>query len=131
MTPKNHIRLFVFVSIAWGLFWVCGLPEYYQQYSTLFMVIFDLIILPPIFFLVFRSVKTSNPANIFRNYFWWAFYISVPLFVYDLLYCGFYLGNGLNFLSKYWYITVYYIIPWLIFLPAGWMLQKHYETVRS
>ena len=131
MRLKNHIRLFILVSIAWGLFWVAGLPEYYQQYSTIFMVLFDLIILPPICFLVFRSVKKSKPANTLRNYFWWAFYISVPLFVYDLLYCGLYLENGLNFLAKYWYISVYYILPWVIFLPVGWILQKHYKTVQE
>lgn len=131
MKPKNHIRLFILVSIAWGLFWVGGFPEYYQQYSTVFMVLFDLIILPPICFLVFRSVKKSKPGNTMRNYFWWAFYISVPLFIYDLLYCGLYLGNGINFLVKYWYISIYYILPWIIFLPMGWFLQKHYKSVQN
>ena len=51
MRPENHIRLFILVSVAWGLFWVGGLPEYYQQYSTVFMVLFDLIILPMGWFL--------------------------------------------------------------------------------
>ena len=127
MKLNNHIRLFTLVTIAWILFWAAGLPDYYQQYSTRFMVIFDIVILPPICFLVFRSVTRSNPANTFRNFFWWAFYISVPLFVYDLLYCGLYLRHGLGFLATYWYITVYYILPWLIFLPAGWILQGRYR----
>lgn len=131
MRPKNHIRLLVLVSIVWVLFWVGGLRNYYQQYSSTFMVLFDLIIFPPICFLVYRSVKNSKPENTLRNYCWWAFYISVPLFFYDLLYCGLYLGSGINFLAKYWYITVYYILPWVIFPPVGWILQKRYKLVQS
>jgi hypothetical protein len=131
MRSKNHIRLLTLVSIARGLFWIGGLPEYYQQYSASLMVLFDLIILPPICFLVFRSVKSSNPVNTFRNFFWWAFYISVPLFVYDYLFCGLYLGNGAKFLVKYWYLTVYYILPWIIFLPAGWILQRQYKITNG
>ena len=131
MRYKNHWRLFVLVSTAWGLFWVAGLPDYYQQYSTAFMLIFDLIILPPICYLVFRSVRKSNPKNCFRNYFWWAFYISVPLFVYDLLYCGWYLENGIHFLGTYWYISIYYILPWIIFLPMGWFFQNRFNTIQG
>jgi hypothetical protein len=48
MKLRKHIRLLIFVSLAWLLFWIAGLPEYYQQYSNKFMVIFDLVILPPI-----------------------------------------------------------------------------------
>ncbi len=119
MRLKKHLRLFILVSIAWGLFWVAGLPEYYQQYTAAFMAVFDVIILPPICFLVFKSVRKSRPENHLRNYAWWAFYISVPLFIYDLLYCGWYLGNGIHFLAKYWYITVYYIVPWIMLIvPA-------------
>ena len=29
------------VTIAWILFWIAGLPDYYQQYSMKFMTIFD------------------------------------------------------------------------------------------
>ena len=55
---------------------------------------------------------------------WWAFYISVPLFIYDLLYCGLYLGHDIFFLSKYWYLSVYYILPWIIFPPMGWIIDN-------
>ncbi|WP_321418302.1 hypothetical protein [uncultured Desulfobacter sp.] len=45
MKPRKHLRLFSLVSIAWFLFWLAGLPDYYQQYSLKFMVFFDLAIL--------------------------------------------------------------------------------------
>ena len=124
MKPRKHLRLLTFVSIAWLLFWLAGLPDYYQQYSTPFMIAFDLAILPPIGFVVYRSAKRSRPGNALTVSGWWAFYISVPLFIYDLLYCGFYLGHGIEFLRSYWYLTVYYILPWLLFPPTGWLIER-------
>ena len=89
------------VSIAWLLFWIAGLPDYYQQYSTTAMILFDLAILPFVWLVVYQSANRSRPKNAIRVSFWWSFYISVPLFFYDLLYCGVYLGHGLNFLIPY------------------------------
>jgi len=54
---------------------------------------------------------------------WLAFYFTVPLALYDYLYCGLLLGHGLGFLARYWYLTVYYLIPWRV-LPA---LSLHLE----
>ena len=124
MEPRKHFQLFIIVSIAWLLFWVAGLPDYYQQYSSTSMVIFDLAVLPPIWFLVYRNAKHSRPGNGVKVCLWWAFYISAPLFFYDLIYCGFYLGHGTSFLTNYWYLTVYYILPWIIFPPTGWFIDK-------
>ena len=124
MRLRKHIQLLTLVSIAWLLFWIAGLPEYYQQYSVSFMIIFDLAILPPIWFIIHRSAKQSKPGRGLKICLWWAFYISVPLFIYDLIYCGFYLGHGANGLTKYWYLTVYYILPWILFPPTGWLVEK-------
>lgn len=129
MSLRKHIRLLILVSIAWGLFWIIGLPDYYQQYSDLFMIIFDLAILPPIWFIIYRSAKHSKPGRGLKVSLWWAFYISVPLFIYDLVYCGFYLGHSTSFLTKYWYLTVYYILPWIIFPPTGWWVEKKRSIV--
>ena len=124
MNLRKHLRLLIFVSLAWLLFWIGGLPVYYQQYSIKFMIIFDLAILPPIWFIIYRSAKHSKPGRGLKVCLWWSFYISFPLFIYDLIYCGFYLGHGMGFLTKYWYISVYYILPWIIFPPTGWFVDK-------
>jgi hypothetical protein len=125
MALYGHMRLLFIVSLAWLLFWIAGLPAYYRQYSMITMVIFDLVILPPIWFVVYRSVKHSKPGKGLKVSLWWSFYISIPLFIYDLIYCGIYLGHGADFLWKYWYLTVYYILPWLIFPLAGWLVEKN------
>ena len=124
MKPRHHLRLLIIVSIAWFLFWIAGLPDYYQQYSTRFMVFFDLAILPPIWFYVYRSVSRAKPGREFTVSLSWAFYISVPLLIYDILYVALYLGHGIHFLTKYWYLTVYYVLPWLLFPPTGWWVSK-------
>jgi hypothetical protein len=88
------------------------------------MILFDLALLPPIWLVIYKSVKRARPGRAFAASLWWAFYISLPLFIYDLLYAGIYLGRGLSFLWKYWYLTVYYVLPWLVFPPTGWLIDK-------
>jgi len=124
MQLRKHLKLLVVVSLGWLLFWIAWLPDYGQQYSVITMIIFDLAVLPPIWFLIYRSVKDSKPGRGLKVSLWWSFYISFPLFMYDLIYCGVYLGRGISFLWEYWYLTVYYIIPWLLFPPMGWLIEK-------
>ena len=124
MRFQSHLRLMSIVSAAWILFWVAGLPDYYQQYSTKFMIFFDLAILPPIWFIVYRSIKRARSGTGFKISLWWSFYISFPLFIYDFLYCGIYLRHMTTFLWQYWYLTVYYVLPWIIFPPTGWLVDK-------
>ena len=124
MKFKKHLILLAVVTVAWILFWIAGLPDYYQQYSTRSMIIFDVVILPAIWLLVYRSIKNAKSGRGFIISMWWAFYISIPLFVYDLLYVAIYLKYGVSFLWTHWYLTVYYILPWLIFPLNGWYIEK-------
>lgn len=125
MSIRRHVRLLLIVTVAWLLVWIVGLPNYYRQYSTTFMFIFDVVVLLPIWWVGYRSMKKSK--NGLRSSLWLAFYITIPLFVYDYLYCGYYLGYGINFVWIYWYLSVYYIIPWLIFPLTGWWLDRRRE----
>jgi hypothetical protein len=92
------------------------------------MAVFDLAILPPVWFVIYRSAKRSKPGNGLKVCLWWAFYISVPLLVYDYLYCAVHLGYKATFFVKYWYLTVYYILPWVVFPPTGWLIDKFNGT---
>ena len=124
MRLRKHAHLLIIVTIAWILFVIIGYPDYYQQYSTELMIVFDLIILPPIWYVVYRSAKRTKPGRGFTISLWWSFYISVPLFIYDLIYCGIYLGHGMSFILMYWYLSVYYIIPWLLFPITGYLIDN-------
>jgi hypothetical protein len=117
MTLQGHVRLLLAATIAWVLFWVVGLPDYYQQYSTTFMVWFDTIALVPLSAaFVYVLGRASRPGRI-RLALWMAFYFTVPIAIYDWLYCGVLLGQGPGFVWRYWYLSVYYVIPWPL-LPA-------------
>lgn len=124
MGLRNHIRLLIIVTVAWIVFWIAGLPDYYQQYSIGSMIIVDLIILPPIWLIVYLSLKKARSGRVLKASLWWAFYISCPFFIYDFIYAGIYLGNGINFLWSYWYLTVYYILPWILFPPTGLLIER-------
>jgi low temperature requirement protein LtrA len=111
---RKHLRLFIMATIVWAVFWVIGLPSYFQQYSSTFMLWFDGILLVGVIeflFRVFRPVPSSRRMTLA----WWiAFYFTVPLAAYDWLYCGVYLGHGWAFVWRYWYLTVYYVLPWFV-----------------
>lgn len=126
MTLRGHLRLLGIVSAVWLLFWLAGLPDYYRQYSTKAMIVFDIAALPPLWYIGYRSIRRSR--NRIASSLWLSFYFAVPLFFYDLIYCGIYLGHGLSFLWDYWYLTVYYILPWLMYPLTGWRLEKQRKT---
>ncbi len=124
MSLRNHIRVFLIATVVWAAFWLAGLPSYYQQYSNLLMIWFASLVLVPIsaiFFLVLRRIQPERRLTIAL---WLAFYFTVPLAVYDWLYCGLYLGHGVQFISRYWYLSVYYGVPWVLLPIAALVLNR-------
>ncbi len=112
MNRRAHLRLLLVATIAWAAFWMAGLPSYYQQYSQTVMIWFDTLVLIPLS-AVFLVVLSRAPRNRRTTLsLWIAFYFTVPLAIYDWIYCGLFLGHGLGFLLRYWYLSVYYVVPW-------------------
>lgn len=114
MPLRQHLRLLVLCTLAWLAFWVAGLPDYYRQYSTVTMVAFDLAVLPAMALVFRRYLRMFSPDKRRTASLWLAFYATVPIAVYDWLYCGIHLGHGAGYLGAYWYLTVYYLIPWIL-----------------
>ena len=111
---QDHLRIFLIATVVWTGFWIAGLPLYYQQYSNFLMIWFDSLLLIPttaIVYFVLRPLRSERRLTVAL---WLAFYFTVPLALYDWLYCGLYLGHGVEFISTYWYLTVYYAIPWVL-----------------
>lgn len=117
MTPRAHLRVFVAATVAWAGFWLLGWPLYYQQYSFLPMVWFCVALLPVIAAVTVFILRRVAAERRLPVACWLAFYFTVPLAVYDWLYCGIYLRHGLGFLTAFWYLTLFYVVPWLM-LPA-------------
>lgn len=60
--------------------------------------------------------------------FWLSLCYTLPFAALDALYCGWYLGHGHDFLAKYWYLTVFYVTPWLTFRPTSVLLSRKDRT---
>jgi len=130
MRRRTHLRLLLVATLAWAAFWAAGLPSYYQQYSRPFMIWFDALVLIPLsgaFLFVLRQAPQHRRIALSL---WMAFYFTVPLAIYDWLYCGVFLSHGLAFLSHYWYLSVYYVIPWPVILCLAAVLNR-LDTARG
>jgi hypothetical protein len=128
--PGRHTRLLVIATCVWAGFWVAGLPSYYQQYSDRSMVVFSVLLLVAIAAVVHRIFRGVSRQRRLTVSAWFAFYFTVPLALYDWLYCGVYLGHGLAFLTRYWYLSIYYLIPWVL-MPAIALWLNRAEEGRS
>ncbi|MGB6995134.1 MAG: hypothetical protein WBG00_18060 [Thermoanaerobaculia bacterium] len=111
-------------TVVWAGFWIAGLPSYYQQYSKLLMIWFDSLVLIPIAGIAYFVLRRVRPGKRLTIALWLAFYFTVPLAVYDWLYCGLYLGHGVQFISRYWYLSVYYAIPWVLLPLVAFFLKR-------
>jgi hypothetical protein len=85
---------------------------------------FDLLLLIPIAAIVYLVLRRLRPERRLRVALWLAFYFTVPLAFYDWLYCGLYLGHGIQFIYRYWYLTVYYAIPWVLMPLVALLLNR-------
>jgi len=124
MNIRKHIRLFITASAAWLVFWLAGLPDYYEQYSDTFKIWFVLLLLPPIAWICVLALRRVHQRRRMSFARWMALYFTVPLAIYDWLYCGVYRGYGLSFLVEFWYLTVYYFIPWILLLVSAVVLNN-------
>ena len=126
MRTKNHIRVLIIATIVWFLFLVLGLPDYYLQYSTKTLILYDVLLLIPfsiIIWIIFKPIKKTRRITISL---WYAFYFSVPLALYDYLFCGIYLGYGFQFISVFWFLSVYYLVVWFLFPAIALILNDRY-----
>jgi hypothetical protein len=127
MRPKTHFRIFAIATIVWLLFFIAGMPNYYLQYSNTFLLWFVVLLIIPfsvIIFFVFKPIKKSKRIKLSI---WYSFYFTIPLFIYDSVYCGIYLEYGYKFILTFWFLSVYYIIPWILFPTIALLLNQKNE----
>jgi hypothetical protein len=116
--------------VVWALFWLAGLPGYYQQYSQVTMAVVCIFISVAVSLGALVILLRGRPETRLRRAVWISFYYTVPFAILDWLYCGVYLENGIAFLVRYWYLTVFYFTPWLTFVPTALLLRRVQDTRR-
>ena len=88
------------------------------------MALFDLVVLVPIAAIAYLVLRRVSHERRLKYSAWCAFYFTVPLAIYDWLYCGVYLGHGMEFLTRFWYLSVNHAVPWVV-LPALALVLNH------
>ncbi len=125
MDFKKHLKLLVYSFITWLTFYIIGLPEYYQQWPTFA----KLVILPLVTWMYFPITKYMllnfwNDDKHLKNSLWLAFYLTLPLFIYDYLLLAWYKGLGIYFIVPYWYLTFFYFSFWVQFPYIAKKIQE-------
>ncbi len=124
MRVRQHLRLLLQMMAAWLVFWLIGLPDYYQQYPTAAIGV-ACVLLSVLISLFCLAVLLKTRPERRRSIAWWlSLYFTLPFALLDTLYCGVYLGHGASYLWTYWYLTVFYVSPWITLLPTEALLRR-------
>lgn len=129
MRIKHHIRILIIATIIWFFFLILGLPDYYLQYSTEIMIWFDISLLIPFSIFIWFVLKTIKKSRRMNIALWYSFYFTLPLAFYDYLYCGIYLKYGFSFINVFWFLSVYYLVLWILFPTIAVILNNRSETI--
>lgn len=124
MKLRNHLKLLGLAASVWSAFWLAGLPDYYQQYSAAALGVGCTLLSVVVSLLALAVLAKGSHHTRMAQAFWLALYFTLPLALLDYLYCGVYLGKGVGFLAAYWYLSIFYITPWLTFAPTAWLLNR-------
>ncbi len=124
MSGRSHAKLLFQATAVWAAFWLLGLPAYYQQYSLFGLAVATNFLTAVICLVAVAMLGRVRPAARMSRALWISFYYSVPLAAYDALYCGMYLGHGWSYLEKYWYLSIYYPLVPLIFIPTAILMPR-------
>jgi hypothetical protein len=131
VTPRKHFSLFLPAVCVWAAFWLAGWPSYYQQYSVVTMAVATNLLSVATSLAAVFVLRRARAETRLARAFWLCLYYTVPFAALDALYCGLYLGQGPGFLNKYWYLSIFYITPWLTFIPIALLLRGELARQRT
>jgi len=130
MQFNKHAKLLVYSFLTWLVFYLLGLPDYYQRLpipiKTLLVIAVTVIYFPAT---KYTLTKFWDNGRHLKNALWLAFYLTLPLFIYDYLLLGWYKGLGIKFVFPYWYLTVFYFSFWLQFPFVGWRMEQENKNI--
>ncbi|MEO0477810.1 MAG: hypothetical protein AAF085_17855 [Planctomycetota bacterium] len=132
MTAIKHAKLVAYSFFTWLAFYLIGLPDYYQSWPMWSKVVICLLVtlmyFPVTRYTLHRYWKDERHLI---NSLWLAFYLTVPLFIYDYLLLGLYFKIGITYVIPYWYLTFFYFSFWIQFPWIGHRLECAARAARS
>jgi hypothetical protein len=125
---KTHLMLLAQTSALWAVLWAVGLPSYYQQYSPALLGVASVFLATGLSLLALWLLVRVPRERQMQRALWMSVYFTVPFALLDTCYCGIYLGHGVGFLIKYWYLSCFYVAPWFTLVPTAMILRKSHEA---
>ena len=129
MSPRRHLELLVYSFVTWLSFYLIGLPDYYQRWPL--PAKFVLVgLVTWMYFPVTRMtlLRYWDDGQHRRNALWLALYLTLPLFFYDYLLLGVWMGLGIGFVVPYWYLTFFYFSFWRQFPFVARRMEANAEA---
>ena len=126
MNTAKYIKLFLTASTVYALFLVRGLNNnHYLDWSLDFQIADCLEIVVFTLPLTYLPLKWfSTKKDYFADSIWFAFFLSVPFAIYDMIYAGIIRGHGPGYFGTFLFLTIFYFIV-LIEVPLiGYLMQK-------
>lgn len=124
-------RFLLIATAIYGLFFLRGMAaDHYLDWSLDFKIgdcIEIIIFTVPLTYLVLR--RLSSKPEYFRDACWLALSFSIPYGIYDLILLGYVRGHGINYLSTFWFLTIFYFVA-LIEIPViGYIMHRDDPSV--
>lgn len=133
---SQHWHLFCLGTTWWTLYFILGLPSNYFQTTSVWLILIGGVIFPTVALTAFgwrrcQRESARQPAHVWACAARIAFYMTVPLFGYDYLYLALHQRRGWSFLISHWYLTVFYVIPWLLMPMVAWVVLRRTEVIAN
>jgi len=113
MALSKHVRLLLTVTIGWIVFVLIGLPSYYQDWPFTRLLYFCVVVFFIVGAFIYRRLTKNSTGNCLKRALEMAFYITVPFIFYDYLYIHFVREEPFELLNRFWFLSVFYIVPWI------------------
>lgn len=110
--------------LTWVLFFIGGLPRYYQQYDPVAIAVGSSLLAALVGVAAVAVLGRVPSPYRYRQACWISAYFTVPFVVLDAAYLIGWLGAGPSAFVDHWYLTVFYVVPWIAFPGAAWALER-------
>ncbi|MEM1027843.1 MAG: hypothetical protein AAGJ38_07145 [Planctomycetota bacterium] len=125
MTARRHLQLLIYSFLTWLVFYLIGLPDYYQSWPLWSKIVICVVVTLGYFPGTSYTLRRYwSDGRHLINSLWLALYLTLPLFIYDYLLLAVYKGLGIGFVFPYWYLSFFYFSFWLQFPTIGWWMQR-------
>lgn len=113
----------------WTAFLLAGLPSnYFLEWSAQAQLWLIVVIPTLVLMWIARSrMRGMTRANASGVACLTAFYFTAPFLAYDWLYLGAHKRLGWSFLVTHWFLTVFYLTPWVT-LPLLALRPPHHAS---